>query len=82
MNKSIFAAFLLSAATGAFSVQAQAADAPTPPAAPTLSADQRASQKAASQASFAAMSREEKAAHKGNKKMPMKPVAPTGPKAR
>jgi hypothetical protein len=88
MNKSTFAAFLLSAVAGVFSVQTQAADAPTPPAAPTkpaaptLSADQRATQKAASQASFAAMSREEKAANKGNKQMPNKPTAPAAPKGR
>jgi hypothetical protein len=88
MNKSTLAGLLLCAVAGAFSAQAQAIDAPTPPAAPTkpaaptLSADQRATQKASSQAGFAAMSREEKAAHMGNKQMPTKPAAPTAPKAR
>ncbi len=59
-----------------FSLQVQAADAPTKPAAPTMSAEQRAAQKAESQARFAAMSREEKAANKGHKQLPGKPVAP------
>jgi hypothetical protein len=76
MKNSIRSSLLFTTLIAVFSLQVQAADAPAKPAAPTMSAEQRAAKKAESQARFAAMSREEKAANKGHKHLPGKPVAP------
>ena len=43
---------------------------------PPMTPEQRAEKKSESQAKFAAMSREEKAARKGHKQKPVKPDAP------
>jgi hypothetical protein len=81
--KSLTAAVVLFATLGTtFVVHAQAAKAPTPKTAPTLSAEQRRTEKAAAQARFAAMSPQEKAANKGNKQKPSKPAAPSKPQSR
>jgi hypothetical protein len=76
MKKPMRSSLLFSTLIAVFSLQAQAVDARSKPAAPTLSVEQRAAKKAESQARFAAMSREEKAANKGHKHLPGKPVAP------
>lgn len=81
--KKISAAAVLFATLGAtFLAHAQSAGAPTPKKAPTLTAEQRSTEKAAAQARFAAMSRQEKAANKGNKQKPSKPAAPSKPQGR
>lgn len=81
--KFLAAAIVLFATLGTtFVVHAQAANAPTPKTAPTLSAEQRSTEKAAAQARFAAMSPQEKAANKGNKQKPGKPAAPSKPQGR
>jgi len=80
---SLTAAVVLFATLGApFVAHAQSAKVPTPKAAPTLSAEQRVSEKAAAQARFAAMSPQAKAANKGNKQKPSKPAAPSKPQGR
>lgn len=81
--KSLATAVVLFATLGTtFVVHAQSANAPTPKAAPSLTAEQRSAEKAAAQARFAAMSRQEKAANKGNKQKPSKPAAPSKPQGR
>lgn len=82
MKNLTLATVLVTALTGAFSGQAQASDAAAKPAAPTLSKEQRATQAEASRDRFAAMSRQEKAANKGNKQRPTKPAAPTASQGR
>ena len=88
MKTSKLQSIILIALMGSFSAYAQSADTPSPrvsptkPAAPELSAQERTTQKAASQARFAAMSKQEKAANKGSKQRPVKPAAPTVPNGR
>lgn len=77
---------LFVALTSAFNAHAQPVDAPAAPAVrtkaapPTLSEEKRAEQRSAAKARFAAMSREEKAANKGNRQRPAKPAALAAPK--
>jgi hypothetical protein len=82
MKKSTFAGILLCALASGLSAQAQQTDTANKPTKHTLSAEQRATQKAASKARFAAMSPEEKVAHKGNKQKPTRPAKPTGSQGR